>query len=117
MEIRNLFKNLPDVCSAEIFQTILENGSLRIERIISEGQATPAGQWYDQIWDELVVLLQGSAGILFEGDASPFVLMPGDYFYIPAHKKHRVEWTNNNEKTIWLSVHMKKQEKQDGREK
>jgi cupin 2 domain-containing protein len=108
MEIKNLFKNLPHMCSIEIFDTIIENCSLRIERIISEGHATPAGQWYDQTWDEWVVLLQGSAGIQFEGDLNFFILKPGDYVYIPAHKKHRVEWTNSNEKTIWLAVHMKK---------
>jgi len=117
MEIKNLFKKLPDPCRTEIFETILEDCSLRIERIISEGQATPAGQWFDQTWDEWVVLLQGSAGIQFEGDSNPLVLKPGDYIYIPAHKKHRVEWTNGNEKTIWLAVHMKKQEKRDGLEK
>ncbi|MGD9577533.1 MAG: phosphoribosylaminoimidazole carboxylase [Syntrophorhabdus sp.] len=117
MEIKNLFKKFPDPCRTEIFETILEDCSLRIERIISEGQATPAGQWYDQACDEWVVLLQGSAGILFEGDPNFFVLKPGDYFHIHAHKKHRVEWTDSNEKTIWLAVHMKKQEKRDGREK
>jgi len=111
MNIKNLFKNLPNICRTEIFETILENGNLKIERIISEGHATPAGQWYDQTWDEWVVLLQGSAGILFEGDTSSFLLKPGDHAYIPAHKKHRVEWTASNEKTIWLAVHMKRSEK------
>lgn len=76
MEIKNLFKNLPHMCSIEIFDTIIENCSLRIERIISEGHATPAGQWYDQTWDEWVVLLQGSAGIQFEGDLNFFILKP-----------------------------------------
>ena len=110
MNLRNLFENLPDICRAEIFETILDNSVLKIERIISEVQATPLTQWYDQDWDEWVALLQGNACIMFEEDATSFVLKPGDYLYIPAHKKHRVEWTDRNEKTIWLAIHIKKRE-------
>ena len=80
---------------------------LKLERIISEGQATPPGQWYDQDWDEWVVLLKGGAGIFFEGDEAIGILKPGDYIYIPAHQKHRVEWTDPQEKTIWLAIHFK----------
>lgn len=113
MNLSNLFENLPDICRAEIFETILDNSILKIERIISEGQATPLTQWYDQDWDEWVALLQGNACIMFEEDATSFVLKPGDYLYIPAHKKHRVEWTDRNEKAIWLAIHIKKQEIRD----
>jgi cupin 2 domain-containing protein len=111
MNKENLFKNLPDTCREEIFETILENNDLKIERIISEGQSTPTNQWLDQEWDEWVVLLLGSTGILFEGDNAPITMKPGDYLFIPAHTKHRVEWTDGKEKTIWLAIHMKKSEK------
>jgi cupin 2 domain-containing protein len=29
----------------------------------------------------------------------------GDYLHIPAHLRHRVEWTAENEVTVWLAVH------------
>ena len=61
--------------------------------------------WYDQEKSEWVMLLQGSAGILFEGSHEAIVLKPGDWINIPAHRKHRVEWTDPGEKTIWLAVH------------
>lgn len=108
MEKNNIFENLPDTTAAEIFETLLEDGHLKIERIISEGQATAPDRWYDQDWDEWVVLLQGSAGILVEGDEAASVLRPGDYLFIPAHTKHRVVWTARGEKTIWLAVYVKK---------
>jgi cupin 2 domain-containing protein len=111
MNKNNLFENLPDTCTAEIFETLLENKNLKIERIVSDGQATPPGQWYDQGWDEWVVLLQGNAGILFEEDHAPVVLKPGDNLFIPTHKIHRVEWTDPKQKTIWLVIHIKTSEK------
>jgi len=113
MEINNLFNfdNVLDACKTEIFETLFENKHLKAERILSEGHTTPPGQWYDQEWNEWVVLLQGSAGILFEGDDNTMTLKPGDYLYIPAHKKHRVEWTDPQGKTVWLAVHMKTSEK------
>jgi cupin 2 domain-containing protein len=86
----NLFENLPGA---------------RIERIVSTGQASPPGFWYDQEQAEWVLLLSGSAGLLIEGEDAPRVLGPGDYVEIPARKKHRVEWTDPKEPTVWLAVH------------
>jgi cupin 2 domain-containing protein len=111
MEIKNIFENVPEECKTEIFEILFEDKGFKLERIISEGQATPPGQWYDQDWDEWVVLLKGGAGILFEGDGVPIALKPGDYIHIPAHKKHRVEWTDPHEKTIWLAIHFKSGER------
>jgi cupin 2 domain-containing protein len=106
-ETYNLFENVPDKCPTEIFETLFEGKDFKAERIISEGQACPPGEWYDQDWDEWVVLLQGSAAVLFEEDRDPVTLKPGDYLSIPAHKKHRVEWTDPQQKTIWLAIHAK----------
>lgn len=106
IRIQNLFHPVPDARTGEVIETLLEDDSLRIERIVSEGQATPPGQWFDQETDEWVVLLQGSAGLLFEGEPEIAVMRPGDYVFIPAHRRHRVEWTDSTQKTVWLAAHI-----------
>lgn len=100
---KNIFKDLPLSSPDEIFESIIENENIKIERIISEGHATSEGYWYDQDQNEFVMLLQGKAQISFTED-EPVVLNPGEYIIIPAHKKHRVEWTSKIEKTLWLAV-------------
>lgn len=107
MKGKNIFENVPDQCGGEIFETLLEHCNVTVERIVSRGQASPEGYWYDQDWDEWVVLLQGSTAVLFEGEETFSVLKPGDYLWIPAHKKHRVEWTDSHDKTIWLTIHIR----------
>ncbi|MFQ5677816.1 MAG: cupin domain-containing protein [bacterium] len=103
--IQNLFADTPASSSEELFATILENKHLKLERILSYGQATPAGEWYDQPQHEWVLLLRGRAGLRFESDEKIVELRPGDYMLIPAHKRHRVEWTDPLEKTVWLALH------------
>ena len=88
----------------ELTEILLDNSRFRIEQIISDGQQTPDGCWYDQPGDEWVVLLQGEAVIEFEGSAN-LALLPGDYLLIPAHRKHRVKSTSNEPQCIWLAVH------------
>jgi cupin 2 domain-containing protein len=100
----NLF-DLPNTLpSEEIFEPLLKNSRVLIERIISTGQTTPVGEWYDQPRDEWVVLLQGEAKLGFE-DGSTIDLHSGDYLLIPAHQKHRVEYTSTNPPCVWLAVH------------
>nr|MBP7526575.1 cupin domain-containing protein [Syntrophorhabdaceae bacterium] len=101
----NLFSGIPADIPEEIFETIAESGQVRIERIISRGQTTPRDFWYDQDLNELVVLLEGSAGILFEREPEPIDLLPGDYLIIPAHRRHRVTRTDGDGPTVWLAVH------------
>ncbi len=105
MEMRNLFTDLQAPCSEEIFETLLETGGFSLERIVSTGQSTPAGQWYDQDRDEWVILLSGGAGLFFEGEDEVKVMRPGDYAFIPAHRRHRVEWTDRRVPTVWLALH------------
>jgi len=105
MELRNVFSRIPKQVPQEIFEEIVRAESCVIERIISKGHSTPDGHWYDQDKDEWVILLKGSAGLLFEGSPSPVELRPGDYVNIPAHLKHRVEWTDQTQETIWLAVY------------
>lgn len=78
----------------------------RVERIVSTGQATPAGEWYDQADDEFVVLLAGEAGLTFADSGDTHALMPGDWFWIPAHCRHRVAWTSHAPAAVWLAVHV-----------
>jgi cupin 2 domain-containing protein len=101
----NLFSDLPEALPEELAQQLAEQHGVRIERIVSTGHATPAGSWYDQEGHEWVVVLRGSAGLLFEGEAEPHRLGPGDHVFIPAHRRHRVVWTDRDEPTLWLAVH------------
>lgn len=103
----NLFTGIPDSNANEIFETLASANNLKLERIISSGQVTPDGDWLDQDFNEWVILLSGSAKILFEGEDMDTVLLPGDYILIPAHKKHRVTWTDKRQKTVWLALHYK----------
>jgi cupin 2 domain-containing protein len=99
----NIYSVIPTELPAELIETILEGKSIRIERIISRGHASAPGFWYDQAHSEWVLLAQGSVRLQFE-DGS-IAMGPGDFVNIPAHRKHRVEWTAPNEPTIWLAVH------------
>jgi cupin 2 domain-containing protein len=106
----NIFANLPQSLSAEVFEEIIRGERFRLERIISFGQATPAGQWYDQEQHEWVVLLSGAAGLRFEGEEGLRVLHPGNFVKIPAHTRHRVEWTDEKQSTVWLALHYSESE-------
>nr|WP_154661187.1 cupin [Microvirga lotononidis] len=103
--VGNIFEHIRrDAVDEECTELVAAEG-VRIERIVSTGQASPPGFWYDQEWPEWVLLLSGSAGLLFEGEPAPRELKRGDYLLIPARKRHRVEWTDATELTIWLAVH------------
>ena len=104
----NLFDAIPAEIPAEIFEVLLETDYFRLERIVSGGQATPPGKWYDQDSDEWVVLLTGSACLRFEGEPDR-VLRPGDHLLIPAHRRHRVEWTDQTRPTVWLALHYRRE--------
>jgi cupin 2 domain-containing protein len=104
--MNNIFQNILD-SDEELFEEIFSNEVIKFERIVSSGQSTPKGEWYDQEWNEFVILLSGSAEILFEGDTTTTTMQAGDYINIPAHRKHRVETTSTTEKSIWLAVHYK----------
>lgn len=101
----NLFESLTTDVAGEQTTELVTTETLRIERIVSTGQASPPGFWYDQDWAEWVLVLAGSAGLLFEGEAEPRALAPGDYLHIPAHRRHRVVWTDIRQPTVWLAVH------------
>jgi len=102
----NLFQ-LPDkLLDEELSEALIPDRGVLIERIISSGQASPPGFWYDQDRDEFVVLLQGEA-ILAWADGRERRMVAGDWIFIPAHEKHRVEQTSSKPVCIWLAVHGK----------
>ena len=100
----NLLSPLPDARAAEIVDILLNRPGVRIERIVSLGQASPPGFWYDQEEGEWVVLLAGAARLRFADEAEPRPLIPGDFIDIAPHRRHRVDWTDPATPTVWLAV-------------
>lgn len=105
MNSGNIFSAPAGPQQDEWFEDILRTKHFRIERIVSTRPSLPEGQWYDQAHAEWVILLQGSAGLRFEDDDRIVVLGPGDHITIPPRRRHRVEWTDPAQSTIWLAVH------------
>jgi cupin 2 domain-containing protein len=103
MPVQNLFDEIGPA-SAERIDELLVRPGLRIERIVSSGQASPPGFWYDQPQDEWVIVLRGAAGLVVAGEAERS-LAPGDFAFLPARCRHRVAWTAEGEPTVWLAVH------------
>ena len=93
--------------NAEIFDDIIRTPNVRIERIVSKGHTSPENGWYDQDENEWVMVLQGSGILTFE-DGSTCSLSAGDYINIPAHRKHKVSWTDPGQLTLWLAVFYQK---------
>ena len=105
MDIKNLFAQIPPDHGQEFFEKLAEGDGFQLERIVSRGQSTPPGEWLEQDRHEWVVLLGGGARLQFQGEAEPVALAPGDYVLIPAHQRHRVEWTAPGQDTVWLALH------------
>lgn len=104
MKSENIFKNIPENLNNECFEEIIRSENVVIERIVSKGHTSPENGWYDQDKDEWILLLKGSAKILFFNDEA-VELSVGDYLNIPAHQKHKVVWTDPATETVWLAVH------------
>ena len=103
--VGNLF-TAPDAgAGGEHIEVLASGAACRVERIVSCGHTSPAGFWYDQDQDEWVSLLSGAARLLFE-DGRSLTLAPGDHLLIPAHCRHRVEWTHPEQSTVWVAVHL-----------
>ena len=100
----NLLQQLPDARVAEVTETLLAASGIRVERIVSHGQASPPGFWYDQDEAEWLLLLAGAARLRFADKPETRSLAPGDELLIPAHRRHRVEWTDPDRPTVWLAV-------------
>ncbi len=104
MAPRNLFRDPPSrgECGSEVCETLLETEGVKIERIVSHSAASPEGFWYDQAQDEWVLVVKGEATLVIFPEER-VSLKTGDHVLLPAHCRHRVEWTSGE--TIWVAVH------------
>jgi cupin 2 domain-containing protein len=100
----NLLFPLPDARANEQVEALLTRPGLRVERIVSQGQASPPGFWYDQAEGEFVLLLAGTAKLRFADEAEARLLGPGDWVDINPHRRHRIEWTDPATPTVWLAA-------------
>lgn len=84
----------------ERIDVIVQNGAVRIERIVSAGQKSG---WYCQQQEEAVCLLSGHAALEYEGGRVRR-LSAGDTVIIPAGEKHRVCETSVQPPCVWLCI-------------
>lgn len=102
--VNNIYQQIPHALPEELFEVLINTPNFKLERIVSQGHASPKDFWYDQDDNEWVILLQGQAQLVFVGQ-DPVLLNAGDYIHIAAHVKHRVAWTAPDTQTIWLALH------------
>ena len=108
----NMLCGIPETLPEELEQSLLSSEHVTIKRILSKGQCSPNDFWYDQPENEWVLVLQGEGILEFSNDED-LHLKQGAYCFIPAHKKHRVKWTAENQTTIWLAIYFSGQEEGD----
>lgn len=99
----NLLADLPAELPEEQVRTLIGDGPVRIERIVSTGHASPEGFWYEQEEHEWVLVLQG-CGVVEYPDGRTVELRVGDSLQLPAGVRHRVRETSREEPTVWLAV-------------
>lgn len=103
--MKNLFEDIKIDKNSEEFIDILNKPNIRIQRIVSNGQASKEGFWYEQEENEFVTILEGEAVLEFEDkDKSDIVLKKGDFCNIEVKEKHRLKYTSIEEPTIWLAI-------------
>ncbi len=104
--MESIFADLPRSTTAdEQISELLNRRGLRIERIVSTGQCSLPGFWYDQPDGEWVLLLRGAARLRFADETEARELRPGDFVDIAPHRRHRVDWTDPEQPTVWLAIH------------
>jgi cupin 2 domain-containing protein len=99
----NLLSGLPAAGTGEVVERLAGGDGVRIERIVSHGERSPDGFWYDQDEAEFVLVLAGGARLRF-ADGEVMALKPGDGVDIAPHRRHRVDWTDPEQPTVWLAV-------------
>lgn len=106
MKMPNIFKEIPKNLQEELFEDIISNDDLKIERIVSYGHTSPESGWYESELNEWVILMQGEARLSFD-NKDDVHLKTGDYINIQALQKHKVAWTLEKIETIWLAIYYK----------
>lgn len=102
---RSLLEKVPQELPNELIEVLCSSDSVKIERIVSTGHNSPKEFWYNQETNEFVLVVQGRAGLLIDGEDDMVILEKADYVNIGAHVKHRVAWTDSEADTVWLAVH------------
>ncbi|MAI71498.1 MAG: phosphoribosylaminoimidazole carboxylase [Rhodopirellula sp.] len=95
----------PSTTTAELIEILARGENIRVERIVSQGHSSDAGFWYDDPSAEWVMVLSGEAQLRFLVGDKLVHLRRGDHITIQPHEKHRVEWTQPDERTVWLAIH------------
>ena len=98
----NIFEQIIVDKNEEKFFEIFKNETIKIEKIVSNGQKSPENFWYEQEKSEFVLVLEGFAILEFEDRVVE--LKRGDCINIEAMEKHRVKYTSLDEPTIWFAV-------------
>jgi cupin 2 domain-containing protein len=109
-DVRSLLAVPAQPTTNEVFEPLIAGRKFSLVRIVSTGQASPAGFWYDQADDEWVLVISGWAALRFEHESVARALLAGQYIHIPAHCRHRIEQTSPDEPTIWLALHFESDE-------
>lgn len=104
----NLYDFEADGLEEELVTILHEDGHVRVERIVSTGQRSPDGFWYDQDEDEWLTLVQGESVLLVEGRT--ICLQAGDTYFLSAHQRHSVESTTAEPPCIWICVFIKQED-------
>ena len=104
-QVKNLFAEVPAQLPEEWFEVLVQRPAFTLERIVSRGHRSAPGQWYDQEREEWVLVVKGGARLIFERREEVVEMGAGDYMHIRAHCRHRVEWTDPDQETIWLALH------------
>ena len=102
MKKYNIFEEIIIDKNEEKFFEIFKNETIKIEKIVSNGQTSPQNFWYEQEENEFVLVLEGFAILQFED--KEIELKKGDCLNIKAMQKHRVKFTSLDEPTIWFAV-------------
>ena len=100
----NLFVLPAEKTATELFIPLFKSEKIIIEKIVSWGHKSPEGFWYDQEKDEWVTVLQGQARLSYT-NGRVINIGAGDFIFIPAGEKHRVDWTSEDPPCIWLAIH------------
>lgn len=103
--VTNLFADIPANLPDELENLLVSGKQFRLNRIVSRGHTSTAGDWYDQVEAEWVVLLSGAARLEFEDESELITLHAGDHLMIAAHRRHRVQWTAPETETVWLALY------------